>query len=110
MASQVIVTLTQENFEQQVLKSATPVLVDFWAEWCGPCKSIAPLLDELADEYQGKVKIGKVNIDEYQTLATEYGVRAIPTLLIIKNGQVTEQMVGAKSKRDFKASLDRVSA
>ena len=110
MASPLIVTLTQENFAQQVLQSATPVLVDFWAEWCGPCKSIAPLLDELADEYQGKVKIGKVNIDEYQGLASEYGVRAIPTLLIIKNGQVMEQMVGAKSKRDFKASLDRVAA
>src|SRR5579859_7853882 len=104
MASPLIVTLTQENFAQQVLQSTTPVLVDFWAEWCGPCKSIGPLLDELADEYQGKVKIGKVNIDEYQGLASQYGVRAIPTLLIIKNGQVMEQMVGAKSKRDFKAS------
>ena len=110
MASPLIVTLTQENFAQQVLQSPTPVLVDFWAEWCGPCKSIGPLLDELADEYQGKIKIGKVNIDEHQGLASEYGVRAIPTLLIIKNGQVMEQMVGAKSKRDFKASLDRVAA
>jgi len=108
MASPLIVTLTQENFADQVLKSQSPVLVDFWAEWCGPCKMIAPLLDELADEYDGKVKIGKVNIDEHQGLAAEYGVRAIPTLLVIKNGQVAEQMVGAKSKRDLKASLDRV--
>jgi len=110
MASPLIVTLTQENFAQQVLQSGTPVLVDFWAEWCGPCKMIAPLLDELADEYDGKVKIGKVNIDEQQPLATEYGIRAIPTLLLFDNGQVADQIVGARSKRDFKVSLDRVAA
>lgn len=110
MASPLIITLTQENFQSQVLQSGTPVLVDFWAEWCGPCKMIAPVLDELANEYQGKVKIGKVNIDEHQGLAAEYGVRAIPTLLLIKNGQVAEQMVGAKSKRDLKASLDKAVA
>jgi thioredoxin 1 len=109
MASPLISALTQDNFEKEVLQSATPVLVDFWAEWCGPCKMIAPLLDELADEYQGKVKIGKVNIDEQQELATKYGIRAIPTLLVINKGQVAEQMVGAKSKRDLKASLDRVA-
>jgi len=102
MASPLIVTLTQDNFETEALKSGTPVLVDFWAEWCGPCKMIAPVLDELATEYQGKVKIGKV--------AAQFGVRAIPTLLVIKNGQVAEQMVGAKSKRDLKASLDRATA
>jgi thioredoxin 1 len=110
MASPLIVTLTQENFAEQVLKSSSPVLVDFWAEWCGPCKMIAPLLDELADEYEGKVKIGKVNIDEHQNLAAEYGVRAIPTLLVFQNGQVADQIVGARSKRDLKASLDRVAA
>src|SRR5215471_19454630 len=110
MSSPLILTLTQENFENEALKSSQPVLVDFWAEWCGPCKMIAPVLDELAGEYQGKAKIGKVNIDEYQALATQYGVRAIPTLLVIKNGQVAEQMVGAKSKRDLKASLDRAIA
>ena len=110
MGSPSIVTLTQDNFEKEALQSTTPVLVDFWAEWCGPCKMIAPVLNELADEYQGKVKIGKVNVDEHQGLAAQYGVRAIPTLLILKNGQVAEQMVGAKSKRDLKASLDRVAA
>ncbi len=110
MASPLILKLTQENFAQQVLQSPAPVLVDFWAEWCGPCKMIAPLLDELADEYDGKVKIGKVNVDEQQSLAAEYGVRAIPTLLVFKNGQVADQIVGARSKRDFKASLDRVAA
>jgi thioredoxin 1 len=110
MASPLIVTLTQESFAQQVLQSPVPVLVDFWAEWCGPCKMIAPLLDELADEYDGKVKIGKVNIDEQQSLASEYGIRAIPTLLLFSKGQVADQIVGARSKRDFKTSLDRVAA
>ena len=105
MASPLIVTLTQDNFAQQVSQSSTPVLVDFWAEWCGPCKMIAPLLDELAEEYSGKV-----NIDEQQSLATQYGIRAIPTLLLINKGQVTEQMVGAKSKRDLKASFDKIAA
>jgi thioredoxin 1 len=109
MASPLIVTLTQDNFAQQVLQSTTPVLVDFWAEWCGPCKMIAPILDELAEEYSGKVTIGKVNIDEHQGLAAEYGVRAIPTLLVFNKGQVAEQVVGARGKRDLKASLDRVA-
>ncbi|MGA2869989.1 MAG: thioredoxin [Verrucomicrobiota bacterium] len=110
MASPLIVTLTQDNFEKEALQSTTPVLVDFWAEWCGPCKMIAPVLDELATEYQGKVKIGKVNVDDYQNLAAQYGIRSIPTLLVLKNGQVAEQMIGAKSKRDLKASLDRAAA
>ena len=110
MASPLILTLTPENFAQQVVQSPVPVLVDFWAEWCGPCKMIAPLLDELAEEYDGKVKIGKVNIDEQQSLAAEYGIRAIPTLLLFSKGQVADQIVGARSKRDFKASLDRAAA
>jgi thioredoxin 1 len=110
MASPNIVTLTQESFANEVLQSPQPVLVDFWAEWCGPCKMIAPVLDELAEEYAGKVKIAKVNVDEHQGLAAEYGVRAIPTLLVFNKGQVAEQLVGARSKRDLKASLDRVAA
>ncbi|MCW5553025.1 MAG: thioredoxin [Verrucomicrobiae bacterium] len=110
MASPLIVNLTQENFAAQVLQSESPVLVDFWAEWCGPCKMIAPVLDELADEYDGRARIGKVNIDEQQGLAAEYGVRAIPTLLLFHKGQVADQIVGARSKRDLKASLDRVAA
>lgn len=109
MASPLIVTLTQENFAQNVLQSPTPVLVDFWAEWCGPCKMIAPILDELADEYSGKVTIGKVNIDDHQSIAAEYGIRAIPTLLVFNKGQVADQIVGARGKRDLKASLDRVA-
>ena len=109
MANPNMVTLTTENFAQEVLQSITPVLVDFWAEWCGPCKMIAPVLDELAEEYQGRVKIGKVNIDDHQSLATEYGVRAIPTLLLFHEGQVAEQIVGLRSKRDLKASFDKVA-
>src|SRR5882762_6586211 len=109
MAATNIVNLTDSNFDQEVLKSPTPVLVDFWAEWCGPCKMVAPILDELASEYDGKVKIGKVNIDDFQGLATEYGIRAIPTLLLFKDGQVADQIVGLRSKRDFKSKLDRVS-
>jgi thioredoxin len=110
MASPLIVTLTQENFATEVLQSSKPVLVDFWAEWCGPCKMIAPLLDELAAEYDGKVKIGKINTDEQQQLASQYSISSIPTLLFFKNGQVVNQMIGARSKRDFKAALDSVAA
>jgi thioredoxin 1 len=110
MAAPNIVNLTQENFAAEVLKASTPVLVDFWAEWCGPCKMIAPVLDELATEYAEQVKIGKVNIDQQQALAAEYGVRAIPTLLLFHKGEVADQMVGLRSKRDLKASIDRVAA
>jgi thioredoxin 1 len=110
MASPKILTLTQQNFPAEVLQSASPVLVDFWAEWCGPCKMLAPILDELADEYDGRVKIGKVNIDEQQAVAAEYGIRAIPTLLLFSKGQVADQIVGLRSKRDLKASFDRVAA
>ena len=107
MASANIMTGTADNFAKEVLQSQTPVLVDFWAEWCGPCKMIAPVLDELSGEYAGKIKIAKVNVDEQPSLAAEYGVRSIPTLLLIKGGQVAEQMVGARSKRDLKTSLDK---
>jgi thioredoxin 1 len=105
-----IVTLTQQNFQQEVLQASKPVLVDFWAEWCGPCKMLAPILDELAQEYDGKVTIGKVNIDEHQDLAAQYGIRSIPTLLLFRDGQVADQIVGLRSKRDLKASFDRVAA
>ena len=109
MASPNIVVLTQENFKSEVLDSLVPVLVDFWAEWCGPCKMLLPILGELADEYEARVKIGKVNIDEQQGLAAEYGIRAIPTLLLFDKGQVADQIVGLRSKRDLKASFDRVT-
>ena len=110
MAAANIVTLTEGNFSEEVLKSTTPVLVDFWAEWCGPCKMIAPVLDELAAENEGKVKIGKVNIDDFQQIAINYNINSIPTLLFFKGGQVVDQVVGMRSKRDLKQSFDRVSA
>ena len=103
-------SVSAADFDREVLQADKLVIVDFWAEWCGPCKMIAPVLDELATEYEGKIKIGKVNVDEQQGLAAQYKVSAIPTLLIIKNGQVIEQTRGAKSKRDLKASLDRATA
>ena len=109
MAAANIVNLAESTFDSEVLKSSQPVLVDFWAEWCGPCKMIAPLLDELAAEYDGRVRIAKVNIDEQQSLALRYNVRAIPTLLLFNKGQVVEQVVGMKSKRDLKASFDKVA-
>jgi thioredoxin 1 len=110
MASSNIVTITEANFKTEVLDSLAPVLVDFWAEWCRPCRMIAPLLDELALEYDGQIKIGKVNVDENQQLATEYRVTAVPTMLFFKYGQVQDVIVGLKSRRDLKASLERVLA
>jgi thioredoxin 1 len=110
MAAPNIVVLTQDNFSKEVLQSPQPVLVDFWAEWCGPCKMLSPILDELAQEYDGRVRIGKVNIDEHQDLAAQFGIRSIPTLLLFQQGQVADQIVGLRSKRDLKASFDRVAA
>ncbi|MEY4386377.1 MAG: hypothetical protein RLY20_1660 [Verrucomicrobiota bacterium] len=95
MASPNIVSATEQNFQSEILNSATPVLVDFWAEWCGPCKMIAPALDELANEFAGKAKVAKVNVDEQQQLAVNYRVSSIPMFLVFKCGQVVAQHVGA---------------
>ena len=90
--------LTENNFEQEVKNSSLPVLVDFWAAWCGPCKAISPIIEELSQELNGKLKVGKVNVDEAYELAGQYNVMSIPTLIVFKGGQVVEQMVGAVSK------------
>ncbi|HEU4403226.1 MAG TPA: thioredoxin [Candidatus Polarisedimenticolia bacterium] len=102
--SENILTLTHNNFEAEVKKPGAPILVDFWAEWCGPCRMVAPVLEKLAVEYQGKARIGKVNVDEESSLAAKYGVQSIPTLLMFKEGKVVEQFVGATS-RDVLARL-----
>ncbi len=105
MASEHVVTLSVANFDQEVKQSDGAVLVDFWAEWCGPCKMISPILDELAEENAGKLKVGKVDVDNNQELATQFSIRAIPTLLLFKDGQIKETMVGAVGKKDLEKKL-----
>lgn len=100
------VTFTDDNFEQEVIKSDKPVLIDFWAVWCGPCKIIAPVVEELANEYEGKVKIGKLDVDTNQQASIKYGVRSIPTLLIFKDGKVKDSIIGAVPKAQIVKKLD----
>jgi len=97
---------TDANFKSEVIDSAVPVLVDFWATWCGPCRMVAPVVEELAKEYAGKVKVGKVDVDENSRTASEYGVMSIPTIMIFRNGKVMEQVVGALGKGQLKAMID----
>ncbi len=101
-----IVYLTDDSFQQEVIDSSEPVLVDYWAEWCGPCKMIAPILGEIASEYQGKVKVAKLNIDENPQTPPKYGIRGIPTLMLFKDGNVEATKVGALSKSQLAAFLD----
>ena len=103
--SEKIANLTAESFKSTITSASTPVLVDFWAPWCGPCKAIAPILEEIATEFDGKLKVTKVNIDENETIAAEYGVRAIPTMILFKGGQVAETLVGMMPKAALKAKL-----
>jgi thioredoxin 1 len=105
MSDQIIHT-SDDAFDQEVLQSAIPVLVDYWAEWCGPCKMIAPILDEVAKEYQGRIKVAKLNIDENQQTPPKYGIRGIPTLMLFKNGNVEATKVGALSKSQLTAFID----
>jgi thioredoxin 1 len=97
---------TDQNFKTEVLESKTPVLVDFWAEWCAPCRIVSPIVEELAKEYEAKLKVGKLNVDENGAIAQGYGVMSIPSLLIFKNGQVVKTMIGAQSKDNFKREID----
>jgi thioredoxin 1 len=106
MSSPHVINVTESNFDSEVVKSAVPVLVDFWATWCGPCKMIAPILDEIANEKAGAVKIAKVDVDQNQALSARFNVRAIPTLLLFKNGAVAEQLVGMTGKRELLAKID----
>ncbi len=101
-----IITITNENFESDVLKADTPVLVDFWAEWCGPCKMIAPILEQVAEEYKGRLSLAKVDVEENQNLAMQYGVRSIPTLMLFKGGVVEAQHVGMLSKEQLSQLLE----
>jgi thioredoxin 1 len=102
-------TLTDQDFEAQVLKSDMPVLVDFWAEWCHPCRIVGPIIEELAGEYEGKIKVGKVDVDKNQ-VAGNYGIMSIPSVLLFKNGKVVATLVGAQSKDNYKREIDNVLA
>jgi thioredoxin 1 len=105
--SDLITHVSDDAFEQEVLKSDTPVLLDFWAEWCGPCKAIAPVLDELAKQYEGKLRVVKINIDQNQQTPRTYGVRGIPTLMVFKNGKVEATQIGAVGKGQLTQMIDK---
>ena len=111
MAATNVVAVTTENANQEILKSATPVVVDFWAEWCGPCKMIGPMIDQLAGEYDGRVKVAKADMEKDQQWAAPYRINSIPTLLFFKGGQVVDQVIGAnKSLKELKAKFDSLLA
>lgn len=101
-----VIEITVANFEDEVLKSDVPVLVDFWATWCGPCKMVSPLIDELADDFSGRAKVGKINVDEQMELAEKFKVMTIPTVIVFKGGEEVEKSVGAKAKADFAQMIE----
>ncbi|MBI4367901.1 MAG: thioredoxin [Candidatus Omnitrophica bacterium] len=100
------VTLTDQNFKSEVLESKIPVLVDFWAEWCGPCRMVAPVVEKIAKAYSGKLKVGKINVDDNSETPQQYGVQSIPTLIVFKGGQIANQMVGFQSEDKLKSIID----
>ena len=103
-----VMTFDGTNFETEVVKSDVPVLVDFWAPWCGPCKMIGPIVEELAGDYEGKIKVAKINVDDNQELASQFGIRGIPTVMIFKDGEVANSFVGLRPKEDLASALDAV--
>ena len=107
MSSENVNTFTDDNFEKEVLQSEIPVLVDFWATWCAPCKAIAPLIDTIASEYEGRIKVGKVNVDDNPATPGKYGVRGIPTVILLKDGKVLDQVVGAIPKSQLEALIKK---
>lgn len=108
MASVNVVELTDRNFDQEIVQSKASALVDFWAEWCMPCKMLAPAIEELADEYAGRLKVGKVDTDSNRQIAIKFGISAIPTLILFKGGQMVKKFVGLQQKRDLKAAIDQL--
>lgn len=102
-----VLDLTKDNFDKEVLQSDKPVLVDFWAAWCGPCRMVAPIIEQVAEEFQGKVKVAKINVDEQSELAQQYRIMSIPTLIVFKDGKIAESVVGAKSKNDLSNMLNK---
>ena len=108
MAGKNTLEITDANFDDSVLKSDQPVLVDFWAEWCGPCKALSPLIDELAKDYQGRAKVGKVDTDANRQVSVRFSVSAIPTVILFNKGEIVENFVGLRGKKDFQGALDRV--
>lgn len=102
-----VLTITNQNFEAEVMSAAEPVLVDFWATWCGPCRMLSPVVDKLAEEFEGKIKVGKINVDEQQELAARFGIMTIPTLLVFKGGEIVEKSVGVKPQNALAAMLNK---
>lgn len=104
------ITLTDQTFDAEVLQSRIPFLVDFWAPWCGPCKIVSPVIEELANEYKGKIKVGKLNVDDNPNIASQFGVMSIPTVFIFKGGSPVKSMVGAQAKENYKKAIDEALA
>ena len=102
------IKVDEKNFDSEVINSNLPVMVDFWAEWCGPCKVLGPIVEEIAGEYEGKLKVGKLNVDENRETASKYAVMSIPTLIIFKNGEVVKQLVGVQAKENLKEELEKI--